>query len=972
MLDHLDKLTPDGGKKAANEGSYFCPVCGAKNFKVDLKTGKYSTFTCDCATTEAGKKKIRDAVSPAQYQGGNGSWRSPRPIPRTKPEAITPNCKGDSGDSEIDKNWRIFLGRCGDLGSLFPKQHVLSEGDARNLADSGISPENAALSGICSLARSVLVKDFGISPTRKSPQGDIETILNEDDTYLTIPYFDLDGKLQEVRWQEDSKHSRTGDRVPYVRVRVDATGGMKYTSCKGSEQLIYLSVAGKSPADAIKRTQANLLLITEGEKKAIAACLNGFPCVGLPGIFLKTSKFFRSTPERRDIWDDLNELVTSFKNACLVWDNDCHARYLKEESLEEVDKQHTFSLASNRLFVALYLCPIRDGKSLASDALNEDPEAFWTTLNMNALPGEVVFSEEEKGRSHFPGKFQYILLPATTRKLGLDDLLMDKRGEACLRELLEHKLPGLSVEWKEGEEDAKGLYCLELAGTYTTEPTAPKKPKKPSDKPAWADPNTVRLARQTIIKWSIILNNKEIIRSDVWSFGTHVWKKTVFDNQRAAIENCYKQALDLLKWRKPPQTQADTWKVGVESIDFQSWLSQGRDFQVFDDCIFDLRTHEIMPLQPLPGLLRKCDFPYKAGSFERGNKDLDGISSSLQNLLFKKESDRPKFLALMAALAHAISPVTPNQKSRLILLWGVSGSGKSLLTSLVKKLTTCQTIHIHSQLAANGAAGGSFNPDVLGAKLLIEEDVKTLLTSPVVTVLNTLCDNDPVPVKALYRDAQSLVLNSRIWITANQPLKLCQEDREGLYRRLFTIELTRKLDPEKGRKLAEVMSNPAKLADFYQVLLKIQQDGLVEKEFSKWDAPGGHGEVYAKNQNEGDAFVHWIRSLQTFDDPPQWDGTKLSKIQHDLKVPDSSYNTGSEVPPEWKPSNANSEGHWTVKATSLKAAFTDFCKEQGLKPCSMSAFVKKLCVAGFKNHRKVAYRFPLSPAEVNELELAKH
>ena len=68
IRDHLDNLEPDGGSHCRDEASFYCPVCHAKNFKVEHKTGKYSTFSCDCASTELGKKKIRGAIAPRDWQ----------------------------------------------------------------------------------------------------------------------------------------------------------------------------------------------------------------------------------------------------------------------------------------------------------------------------------------------------------------------------------------------------------------------------------------------------------------------------------------------------------------------------------------------------------------------------------------------------------------------------------------------------------------------------------------------------------------------------------------------------------------------------------------------------------------------------------------------------------------------------------------------------------------------------------------
>ena len=67
MRNHVDKLRRDGGKDNSNgDTSYHCPVCDAPNFKINMKTGKWFSWSCDCASTEEGKREIRQKVSPAK------------------------------------------------------------------------------------------------------------------------------------------------------------------------------------------------------------------------------------------------------------------------------------------------------------------------------------------------------------------------------------------------------------------------------------------------------------------------------------------------------------------------------------------------------------------------------------------------------------------------------------------------------------------------------------------------------------------------------------------------------------------------------------------------------------------------------------------------------------------------------------------------------------------------------------------
>ena len=65
ILDFIDQLEPDGGtNNPRGDHSFKCPNCGAPNFKVNVVTGKWFSYGCDCASSEAGKRAIRNALSP--------------------------------------------------------------------------------------------------------------------------------------------------------------------------------------------------------------------------------------------------------------------------------------------------------------------------------------------------------------------------------------------------------------------------------------------------------------------------------------------------------------------------------------------------------------------------------------------------------------------------------------------------------------------------------------------------------------------------------------------------------------------------------------------------------------------------------------------------------------------------------------------------------------------------------------------
>ena len=132
ILEHLDRLTPDGGSNdPRGDHSFHCPACEAPNFKVNMVSGKWSCFSCDCADTEAGKRCIRDAISPStakpprQRQERQWDYFTPVTLERGQP-ALTvhrlddPDQPDGNGWKDGRKIWqqsRIDGHRPGEVGS---------------------------------------------------------------------------------------------------------------------------------------------------------------------------------------------------------------------------------------------------------------------------------------------------------------------------------------------------------------------------------------------------------------------------------------------------------------------------------------------------------------------------------------------------------------------------------------------------------------------------------------------------------------------------------------------------------------------------------------------------------------------------------------------------------------------------------------------------------------------------------------
>ena len=86
ILDHLDKLESDGGKNdPRGDHSYKCPACGADNFKVNHRSGKYQGFNCECTN-----RQIRDAIEPPRKPGGDIHQKAIRPQQSRRWDYFTP------------------------------------------------------------------------------------------------------------------------------------------------------------------------------------------------------------------------------------------------------------------------------------------------------------------------------------------------------------------------------------------------------------------------------------------------------------------------------------------------------------------------------------------------------------------------------------------------------------------------------------------------------------------------------------------------------------------------------------------------------------------------------------------------------------------------------------------------------------------------------------------------------------------
>jgi hypothetical protein len=119
-----------------------------------------------------------------------------------------------------------------------------------------------------------------------------------------------------------------GRRVPYTRLRVDPDRqrepGRKYENPLRSrlqEGLTYYPYVPPG-VDELRKRADQPILITEGEKKALKLAQEGWPAIGLPGVFLFTDPTSKKTPPKKPLHPELRRWRLRGRQVLVSFDSD--------------------------------------------------------------------------------------------------------------------------------------------------------------------------------------------------------------------------------------------------------------------------------------------------------------------------------------------------------------------------------------------------------------------------------------------------------------------------------------------------------------------------------------------------------------------------------------------------------------------------------------------------------------------------
>ncbi|UTV80094.1 DUF3854 domain-containing protein [Acidithiobacillus sp. YTS05] len=217
----------------------------------------------------------------------------------------------------------------------------------------------------------------------------------------TFHYHSLDGKpLQE-------------NRLPFLRLRLlkpHHSDTPRYLSPAGTSSHVYIPA---QILDAVATATGSVIVLTEGEKKAIAGCKAGIPTLALPGIRMFKNSLGESEEAKRELLPELRELLQrlmdeyGMRTLIVLFDSD--GRPLKKNEIP-AEKLDTYTTAGSRYVLNpdVYFSAMQAAKLIRS-----------TLVGLRVAYGWVTPFFEGRGKER------------SIRHRGLDDLLVDAGEEAA-------------------------------------------------------------------------------------------------------------------------------------------------------------------------------------------------------------------------------------------------------------------------------------------------------------------------------------------------------------------------------------------------------------------------------------------------------------------------------------------------------------------------------------------------------------
>lgn len=684
-----------------------------------------------------------------------------------------------------------------DLGDFLPENWELDPQHERSLAASGISPEAAAAAGIISLGHHWLQR-LGIARNSYEigeklciflyldPWGRPYTHVLDDGTETPFCRARLNAPRGSQKYVQPPK---SGIRPYFPRVPAMGQWARRAGYDDGSE-----TATGYPELDAI---------VSEGEKKSLKATLDGFPTIGIGGVWN-----FRGSdlPIHRDLW----LIIARLRSVTIIFDNDCS------------HKPQVTQAANSLIQGILDMFAV----------LGRDPKEALKNVR------------DGKGTRHPSTYIYWSLLPQTIHgdKIGLDDLLLHEQGREILTRLLDVRLPGI-VTIESGKNKDGSPKTVEQHPAYLSEPAGDhwlcrhlprhrqEHMRRVLTESAMLLSDILPIENSHPYTWDRAAKIWSTINSETWAaFPSAIADKHHWQNRNAGLmATCH---TELLKHTQKQGSFNPLQLVGFENGDY------------------DPATGELLPIRPQHRLVSRIAAPWIPGMSCRNFEDW---------LVWLWDADAEKISLFQAALRWTLEPKQPrkfgayeNSCEVIFGLVGKAGRGKGSLLEVLLAL-------FGESSARNFSITDAANPNrirnLVGSQIAIDTDAKGRLDELTIGALNKIASNESMDVKALYKDLGEARLNTVLWFAANRMPRTpsAVEDSEGWHRRVITFPFSKKPECRSANFLRPIMRELPGIIQWAWAMPISEATGIISDRQQR-----GPSEQEIQEELDGNSIYLWL------------------------------------------------------------------------------------------------------------------
>jgi phage/plasmid-associated DNA primase len=656
------------------------------------------------------------------------------PTPESQPTPTAPHLVHDR-DYTIALGWAVLHQNNPEL----PAKHSLTDEHIADLASSGIAVAEAAHAGIFSADA-----DLALRLTGWAKPG------------LIFTYFDGQGRL--YKWTDSA-----GNRRGFFRLKpdVDKEKAAK-AKAKGEKVIKYLSPDGAPCFVYVPRVMDfdwcggdgsfrgnRHIVITEGEKKALCACLHGIPALGLGGVdSWKTG--IKDKDGNREIGFFVDEFnILSQRAVILLFDSDLA---IKPDVADSISRM-AYGL------VEAY----RSKEEAAGHKFLTSTLRLGKILKYSLLPLVTGYGDKRGG-------------------IGIDDAIV-QWGADSVQELIDAALN--LVELKPNKNEPLRLHTTML---FAAEPLSDDAPAK------------TQIVGQTHLRsllGTLSVKGRQMTVHGVGYFGYDpkigLWRSLNKDFWQTVPERIAKSQ----KWKNRKSThQAQMLSMLCSDLGCNFADLNPAGYLAFNNGVLNLETRELVPHSHKFKMTRKLGFDYRMHS------GCDNFLAWLLWLFAHKNFDgsydeNAPETEQMVRLVQALFKFTLTPKEAgpfpvepFVYLLGDSGTGKSTLLEILQALAGEASTTWDNGVLSDEC--GRYQ--LLGKLLAVNTDLTGALSVNAIEALKKGISNEALRIKQLWKDGSSERLGCVYWAAGTKEIPLGQQGKTGINRRMVKIITKRPIE----------------------------------------------------------------------------------------------------------------------------------------------------------------------------------